>query len=92
MEKSDPGELTWEQHRSILFDALDEARTVLLALGLIQEEDEISNEKLIELMSGMRKVEINRRNAEGRMREKNIHAELEKKREALRKAGQVPKP
>lgn len=77
MEKTDPWELTLEQRRMILFDALDEARTVLLSIGLIQEGDEISNEKLIELMSGMRKVEINRRNAEWWIRKKNIHAERE---------------
>lgn len=84
MERSDPWELPLEQRRKILFDALDEARTVLLSLGLIQEGDEISNEKLIELMSGMRKVEINRRNAEWWMRKKNIHAELETERERRR--------
>lgn len=84
MEKQDPWELTLEQHRKILFDALDEARTVLLSLGIIQEGAEISNKKLLELMSGMRKVEINRRNAEWWMRKKNMHAALEKERERRR--------
>ena len=84
MERSDPWKLTLEQHRKILFDALDEVRMVLLSLGLIQEGDEISNEKLIELMSGMRKAELNRRRAEWEMRQKNIRAELEEERERRR--------